>query len=147
MEFSPAPYFELEDEFALQQKISALIRKKIIRCAHDVSEGGLFVTLCESGFQNGLGFSVITSNTIRKDACLFGEGQSRVIMTVNLSDVSAFEAMLHDMPYEKIGVVTAGEVVVDGDFWGDISVWKEKYDTAIENYLSKEEAGSALSSI
>jgi phosphoribosylformylglycinamidine synthase len=31
--------------------------------------------------------------------------------------------------------------------WGMISEWKESYDTAIENYLSKEEAGAALSSL
>ena len=52
-----------------------------------------------------------------------------------------------DFPCEKIGVVSAGEVVIDGDFWGAIEWWKERYDTAIENYLSKEEAGSALASI
>jgi hypothetical protein len=38
-------------------------------------------------------------------------------------------------------------MVVDGDFWGTSDWWQEKYDTAIENHLSKEEAGSALSSI
>lgn len=147
VEYSPAPYFELEEEFALQQKVAELISNKIIRSAHDVSEGGLFITLCESGFSNNLGFSVITNNSIRKDACLFGEGQSRVVVTVSLEDVAAFEAMLKGVAFEKIGVVTSGELVVDGDFWGDISVWKDKYDTAIENYLSKEEAGSALNAI
>ena len=44
-------------------------------------------------------------------------------------------------------MVTSGEIVVDGDFWGTIDWWSEKYDTAIENYLLKEEAGAALSSI
>lgn len=147
VEHSPAPYFELEEEFALQQKIGELISKGMILSAHDVSEGGLFITLCESGFNNGLGFSVITSKTIRKDACLFGEGQSRVVVSVSLEKAAALEASLAGFSFEKTGVVTAGEVVIDGDFWGDINAWKEKYDTAIENYLSKEEAGSALSSI
>jgi phosphoribosylformylglycinamidine synthase len=147
VEFSPAPHFELEEEYSLQQKITELIKKKFIRSAHDVSEGGLFVTLCESGFNNELGFSIITNSTVRKDAFLFGEGQSRVLVSVALDDVKAFESSMKDSPYEKIGVVTSGEMVMDGDFWGTIGWWKEKYDTAIENYLSKEEAGSALSSI
>jgi phosphoribosylformylglycinamidine synthase len=68
-------------------------------------------------------------------------------VSVALDDVKAFESSMKDSPYEKIGVVTSGEMVMDGDFWGTIDWWKEKYDTAIENYLSKEEAGSALSSI
>lgn len=147
IEFSPAPHFELEEEHRLQQKVAELIAKKMIQSAHDVSEGGLFVTLCESGFNNELGFSIITNSTIRKDAFLFGEGQNRVLVSVALDNVQAVEALLKDFPFEKTGVVTSGEIVVDGDFWGTIDWWKEKYDSAIENFLSKEEAGSALSSI
>ncbi len=142
--FSPAPHFDLEDEYKLQQKVLELIAKRLIRSAHDVSEGGLFVTLCESAFTRELGFSVITNNSCRKDAWLFGEGQSRVAVSVALEKVEAFEKAVGDLPFEKIGVVTTGEIVIDGDFWGTIDWWQEKYDTTIENYLSKEEAGSAL---
>jgi phosphoribosylformylglycinamidine synthase len=147
VKFSPAPHFDLEEEHALQRKLSQAISKKMIRSAHDVSEGGLFVTLCESGFNRELGFSVMISNGYRKDAWLFGEAQSRVLVSVELTKVNEFERFLGDFPFEKIGVVTSGEIVVDGDFWGTVDWWKDKYDTAIENYLSKEEAGSALSAI
>ena len=84
---------------------------------------------------------------MRKDAFLFGEAQSRVIVTVPVAKVKEFEAAVGSFPAEKIGVVSSGEIVVDGDFWGTIDWWKDRYDEAIENYLSKEEAGSALSSI
>jgi phosphoribosylformylglycinamidine synthase len=67
-----------------------------------------------------------------------------VIVTVELDKAKEFESLLNDFPFEKIGVVSSGEMVIDGDFWGTIDWWKEKYDTAIENYLSKEEAGMAL---
>ena len=82
MEFSPAPYFDLEEEFSLQQKIAELINKKLIQSAHDVSEGGLFITLCESGFNRELGFTLETKDNLREDAYLFGEGQSRVVVSV-----------------------------------------------------------------
>ncbi len=144
---SPAPHFDLEEEYALQQKISEAISKKLIRSAHDVSEGGLFVTLCESGFHNELGFSVISNNECRKDAWLFGEAQTRVVVSVSLDKVNEFENFLAGIAFEKLGVVTSGEIVIDGDFWGTIDWWQEKYDTSIENYLSKEEAGSALTAI
>ncbi len=145
IEHSPAPYFELEEEFRLQQKIAELIGKKLIRSAHDVSEGGLFITLAEAGFHNELGFSVISKGDIRKDAFLYGEGQGRVVVTVALDGVKDFEQHLDDVPCEKIGVVTSGEIMIDGEFWGSIDWWKDSYDTAIENNLSKEEAGFALS--
>jgi phosphoribosylformylglycinamidine synthase len=147
VEFSPAPYFVLEEEFRLQKKVAELIRKKLIQSAHDISEGGLYVTLCESGFNRELGFTVETNEGTRSDACLFGEGQSRVVVSVKPELVANFENTLGDFPYERIGLVTSGEIMVDGDFWGTIDWWKDEYNTAIENYLSKEEAGSALSSI
>jgi phosphoribosylformylglycinamidine synthase len=145
--FSPAPHFDLEEEFRLQKEVSALIRKRLIHSAHDISEGGLFVNLCESGFPDELGFSILTKGGIRKDAFLFGEAQSRVVVTVAIEKLKEFEKTIKDIPFEKIGVVTTGEIVVDGDFWGTIDWWKDKYDTAIENYLSKEEAGAALNAI
>lgn len=144
---SPAPHFDLDEEFALQQKLKQAISSNMVRSAHDVSEGGLFVTLCESGFNNEFGFSVITNNAFRRDAWLFGESQSRVVVSVALEMVADFEKFLDGFPFEKIGVVTSGDIVVDGDFWGTVDLWKEKYDTAIENYLSREEAGSALTAI
>ena len=147
VKYSPAPYFDLDEEKQLQDKITALISKKIIQSAHDISEGGLFVMLCESGFNNDLGFSIITKDSLRRDAFLFGEGQSRVVVTVALNDISEFESLVGDFPCEKIGVVSGGEIVIDGEFWGGIDWWREKYDTAIETYLQKESAGSALSAI
>jgi len=147
VEYSPAPHFDLEEEYKLQKKLSELISKQFIRSAHDVSEGGLFITLCEAGFNCELGFSIQTKSTVRKDAFLFGEGQSRVAVTVPIDRVEEFEDFIQDFPCEKIGVVSTGEIVVNGDFWGTIDWWKERYDTAIENYLSKEEAGSALAAI
>jgi phosphoribosylformylglycinamidine synthase subunit PurL len=145
--YSPAPHFDMEEEYRLQQILSGLISKKLLQSAHDVSEGGLFVTLCESGFNRETGFSVITNNSCRKDAWLFGESQSRVLVSVAITKVKEFEQTLGNFPAEKIGVVTTGEMVVDGDFWGTIDWWKDRYDTAIENYLSREKAGAALNSI
>ena len=147
MEFSPAPHFDIEEEFNLQKKIADLIRKKLIQSAHDISEGGLFITLSESGFNRELGFSIITNGGLRKDAFLFGESQSRVVVSVAMEKIKSFEKEIGDFPNEKLGVVTHSEIVIDGDFWGTIDWWKEKYDTSIENYLSKDKIGSALNSI
>ena len=113
-----------------------------------MSEGGLFVTLLEAGFHQQLGFDVVAADyRVRKDAQWFGEKQSRVVVTVKPSRLKEVTAALGSQAYEELGVVTAGSVEVDGMDWGAISEWQNKYDTAIENYLSKEEAGSALSAI
>ncbi|MBL0234564.1 MAG: phosphoribosylformylglycinamidine synthase subunit PurL [Chitinophagaceae bacterium] len=148
VEQSPAPLFDLEEELDLQQKLSLLIRKKLIRSAHDISEGGLFVALLESAFPRGLGFDVVANNVnIRKDAQWFGEKQSRILISIKRKDLKEVEELLKGHAWEELGVVTDGSIEVDGMDWGRVEDWKDLYDTAIEKYLAREEAGSALSSI
>jgi phosphoribosylformylglycinamidine synthase len=141
VEYSPVPHFDLEEEYRLQQTVSKLIGSKVIASAHDLSEGGLFVTLCESGFNNELGFKAATSAKVRPDAFWFGESQSRVAVSVSTDNIAAFEKIVKEsgVPFIKVGEVTDGEVMVDGAGWGDIAGWKEKYDTAIERYMQREE--------
>ena len=135
VEFSPAPYFNLDEEFRLHETVSSLISKKLIQSAHDVSEGGLFVTLSESSFTRHLGFNVeMNNNTIRKDAFWFGEAQGRVVVTVNKEDIKIFEKELN-IPFQKLGVVTKNEIIVENESWGNINDWIEKYDNAIGNYF------------
>ena len=69
------------------------------------------------------------------------------MVSVKAGLIEKFENALGDFPHERIGLVTSGEMLVNGDFWGTIDWWQEEYDSAIEDHLSKEQAGSALSSI
>lgn len=148
VEFSPAPHFDLEEEFTLQQKVAALIKAGAIESAHDVSEGGLFVTLIESCFRNNLGVDVAAADaSIRKDGFWFGEAQSRVAVTVKPAKVAAFRKLMGDLPFEELGFVTAGDIEIDGMNFGHIISWKEKYDTAIERLLESTASEQALSAL
>jgi phosphoribosylformylglycinamidine synthase subunit PurL len=139
VEFSPAPHFDMEEEARLQQKVAELISRRLIRSAHDVSEGGLFVTLAESAFPRGLGFDVVADDaTIRKDAYWFGEAQSRVVVSVAASKVEEFRAALGGFPSTELGVVTSGSFEVDGMDWGNVEDWKESYDTAIGTIMASQ---------
>jgi len=120
----------------LQQMLMHLIEKQIISSAHDVSEGGLFVTLCESGFNKGLGFAINTANNIRKDAFLFGEGQSRVVVSISENKKALFEKELYGTTFAQIGVVTDSIVKIDNEDWGTIDSWKNLYDSAIEKIMN-----------
>jgi phosphoribosylformylglycinamidine synthase II len=133
---SPAPHFDLEEEARLQQLVASLISNKLIASAHDVTEGGLFATLAESAFPGNLGFNIQTAGDIRKDAFLFGEAQSRVVVSVAAGQESAFEAAIGQHPYSKLGTVTNGSIIVDGSDWGQVTEWKNQYDNAIQNELS-----------
>ncbi|MBS1666044.1 MAG: phosphoribosylformylglycinamidine synthase subunit PurL [Bacteroidetes bacterium] len=148
IEFSPAPHFELEEELVIQKLVMDLIKRKLVVSAHDVSEGGLFVALVESAFHNQLGFDVVASDAnIRKDAFWFGESQSRVVVSVKAENIDAFKKELGTQPYAELGFVTNGSVELDGQDWGNIFFWKEKYDNAIANLLAATEAEGALGAL
>jgi phosphoribosylformylglycinamidine synthase len=150
VEFSPAPEFDLEQEFQLQQLIAQLIEKQLMQSAHDVSEGGLFVTLIESCFNRGKGFDAKSANQLRKDAFWFGEAQSRVVVSVSEEQLEAFLKLVGNsgIQYSSLGKVTDGSVIIDGEDWGRSDEWKELYNTAIEKHLAKElESEGALGMI
>ena len=149
-EFSPCPYFDLEDEYALQQKLQNLISHNLVVSAHDVSEGGLAITLLESAFNNEVGFEVIAHGAnIRKDAFWFGESQSRVVVSVTMAQDVAFKNALQAaaVPFTLLGKVTPQEICVDGQDWGTIAEWKYKYDNAIGDVLNDHTSEEGLSAI
>jgi phosphoribosylformylglycinamidine synthase subunit PurL len=136
VEYSPAPHFDIEEEFQLQQRLAELIKKKVVVSAHDVSEGGLFITLAESSFPRELGFRV-RSGDVRKDAFWFGEAQSRVVVSVSKAKEAEFLALAKGVEVEKLGVVTGGRFEVDGEDWGHVRDWKDKYDGSLAAHMEK----------
>lgn len=136
---TPAPYFNLEEEFQLHQLVKALIRKKAIVSAHDVADGGLICTLLESGFVNHTGFEINTIADVRKDAFLFGEAQGRVVVSVKAEQVDVFNELVkqYGVPALPLGTVTAGEIMVDGEAWGNIEDYESRYLTSIEQKLEE----------
>ncbi|NCI49269.1 phosphoribosylformylglycinamidine synthase subunit PurL [Sediminibacterium roseum] len=137
-EFSPAPYFDLEEEIAVQHFIASIIKEKMIQSAHDISEGGLAIALLESGFTSNLGFSVNAKTNFRNDAYWFGEAQGRVVVSCTKENAERLKQNAKNSNIEilELGTVTAGNVSVNGENWGAITEWKNKYDTAIENLLN-----------
>lgn len=137
--FSTAPHFDLDEEYHLQQTVATMIQKKMILSAHDVSEGGLFVTMTESCFYHGLGFDIQTDEALRNDAFLFGEAQSRIVVSVTPDNFEHFETELKKahQPFKKLGVVTERKIIINKQDWGDIEQWKSDYDLAIENHFAK----------
>jgi len=128
--------------------LASLIQQNLILSAHDVSEGGLVVTLLESDFPGELGFDVRSAQpSIRRDAYWLGESQSRVLVSVHPALVKDFKAAMGTDPYESLGLVTSGEISVDGENWGNISSWKYRYDTAIEQLLASTASEEALGTL
>ena len=136
---SNVPHFELDTEFALQRGISSIIKKKLVASVHDISEGGLFTCLLESAMTSDLGFVVSTDSNFRKDAYLFGESQSRVVVSVKAEKVADFENHVKSLnvAFRELGKVSNGDLAIDGQDYGQLSDWSALYNTTIENKLEK----------
>ena len=136
---SPAPKFDLDVEYNLQKTITKLIRGNVIESAHDVSNGGLFVTLLESSFTNNLGFEIVSSSEVREDAFLFGEAPSRVVVSVTETGEDAFLDLLKDCetPFMLLGHVTKGRIAVDDKEFGKIDEYKKIYNNSLADKLNK----------
>jgi phosphoribosylformylglycinamidine synthase len=130
---SPAPYFNLEEELAVQQAVLEAIRQGLVRSAHDVSEGGLFITLLESAMPNLLGFDITTDSEIRTDAFLFGEGQGRIVVSVSAAQETRFVDFMatQNVPVTTLGHVTKGELRIDNQSFGFVKDLKDVYDNAL----------------
>ncbi len=135
---TPAPHFNLDEEFNVQNSVKSIIKSGLIQSAHDVSDGGVFISLLESAIQGNIGFEINSVPGIRKDAFLFGEGQSRVVVSAEASKAASLEAELKksNTPFTKLGTVKGSKVVIDGTDHGSVSEFAIDYNTSIESKLN-----------
>jgi phosphoribosylformylglycinamidine synthase len=134
---SPAPYFDLDKEFAMQNVIKGLIKFELVNAVHDISDGGLFIALIEMSIPRNLGFDIVTDSEIREDAFLFGEGQGRAVVSVNEDCEDQFIEFMMDsgVNFTLLGHVTKGKLMVDDEHFGFIQEAKELYNNALSKRL------------
>ena len=135
---SSTPIFDLDKEFLLQKELYSLIKSEMIISAHDVSNGGLFMTLLESAMVNNKGFNINCSDLIRKDAFLFGEAPSRVVISVKSSEKGNFQEAMksYSTEYNLIGNVIDHNIIVDDINFGSTAEFKNIYDNSLSNSLN-----------
>jgi len=117
-----APYFDIDEEIRLQECLLELIRAGKVNSAHDVSEGGLAVSIVESvitsDFRNvGCEITLPKMEDLRIDFQLFGEEQSRILVSAKPEDATAIEknAREHMMQCTLLGKVTSKATITFGD--------------------------------
>ena len=145
------PALDLAAERALQQLLVALSEERLVRSAHDCSDGGIAVTLAECCFDTaGMGAEVeidrvrvAGNDAVNVAAALFGESASRVVIGVAPDDVTAVlqRAAAASVPAKVIGrtggnrlrIAVAGETVIEVSVGEAERVWL----SAIAKYFVK----------
>ena len=135
---SPAPFFDLDEEYQVQQSVKALIKGGLVQSANDVSDGGLFVTLVESALAQNLGFEIFSEKNVRKDAFLFGESQSHIVVSLKKESESETISLLKDLntKFTKLGFVTGSEFKIDNETFLTVADAHELSYNSLEKHLN-----------
>jgi phosphoribosylformylglycinamidine synthase len=132
LEGGAVPKVEAAAARCLFTALHAAMVQGLVRACHDLSEGGLAVALAEMAFAGGLGATVDLRSAPRRgwDApgsdtaysphaanlvLLFSESNSRFLCEVEPERAAAFESVLQDVPYARLGTVSAAAWL---EIWG-----------------------------
>lgn len=114
-----APYLDLDEEKALQATLLKAIKQGLLRSAHDCSEGGLGVTLsesCISDKENMVGAQIDGLDLdMRDDFLIFGEAQSRVVVSCDPKDVDKIEKIAKEnkTAFKVIGKTGGDSLIIE----------------------------------
>lgn len=139
-----SPSIDLDEEKKIQETLLNLIRKGLIKSAHDISEGGIVSALAECCIINQekqIGCEVEIPIKSRKDFSLFSESQSRVIISTSESNSNQLELELKQsgIKFHKLGVVKGDTLKVKDLFEIELNILSEIYFNTIPKIMSGEE--------
>ena len=122
-----------------KKTLRKLIKKGLIKSAHNISRGGLFVALLESAISGNLGFTLETDQNFRKDAYLFGESQNRIVVTVEEGNEDKMVNYLNsrNVPFSSLGEVVEDKIVIDNEDYGTLEEWKNIYEQQLQQKIEE----------
>jgi len=140
---SGTPPFSLADECALHSLLRELRGRVCVESLQDVSDGGLFTALLECALPGRLGFDGVSEPGIRADAFWFGEAQGRAVLSVDPLEEELLLRYLQsaNLPWRRIGVVTGGEIWLDGQGYRDIHHFAALYENSLNDTMDADERG------
>jgi phosphoribosylformylglycinamidine synthase len=116
VEAGAPPAIDLAAEKRLIGLLVALAREGQLQSAHDVSDGGLAVTLAESCFaSNGLSAEISLKSKEPDEVALFGERGARAVVSVTPENVAAVRriAAQYEVAAVEVGRVASGEFRIE----------------------------------
>jgi phosphoribosylformylglycinamidine synthase len=140
------PMIDLGREKIVHDTCLEAIRAGIIRSAHDCSEGGLGVTLaecCISNKERRFGATIYLESPMRKDALLFGESQSRIIVSLDENNLPLLQRIADSKgsPLKLLGRVGNNKLTINinGDVIIGLEIERiaERWGDRFEAFLKK----------
>ncbi len=127
------PTVSFEAERRLHAAMLDSIGKGVLRCAHDVSDGGLLIALAESALYGGHGIRCPgIVGPVSREAAYFGESQGRIVVSVLPRRVPELQKLMttHHVPLQAIGVVGGEDLQVGSDIRISLESLRQAWETA-----------------
>ncbi len=129
-----SPRIDIGLEKRVQQACRRAIEQGLVASAHDCSEGGLAVALAECSIQGGVGFTGDFSVPDRWDAALFGERQSRIMVSLpeDQWDAIASLALGLEVPVAILGYTGGDRFRLNGNVDLPVSQISDVWNKGLE---------------
>ena len=143
LEEGPSPSVDLLTEKMRGEFVRAAIRSGEITACHDVSDGGLAVTLAEMCMASSKGMKVDVQGAY-VHAALFGEDQSRYVLTMPQSYANMFAANAEGsgVYFSRLGTVDGDRLTIGKSVSLSVSEMTAVHEAWLPSYMEGETDGS-----
>jgi len=136
------PWVDLSLEQRLHKVCLKAITEGLIASAHDISEGGLAIALAECCItrpEGALGAVIDLEPAMRADAFLFGESQSRILVSLERRHLARLRDIAAAAPFDiqVLGEVRGRRLRIHPHVDVDVSELREAWTTALPRYMDK----------
>ena len=134
----PPPEINLFNEKNNGLLIKRLITEKLVNSVHDISSGGILVTLCEMCIAGKIGAKIkVPQNNLGIHEYLFGEDQSRYIIEVSKKNKNEVSKILEEnnIYYDIIGMTQNDRISLENEFDVKLSELDELNTFWFRNYF------------
>ena len=138
------PAIDMAHEASVQRAVRRLVGEGVVASAHDCSDGGLAVAIAECCIAGGMGFRGDFSMSGRWDAALFGECQSRVVVSVPSAKLAGFERVCRDegVPWTPLGRCGGGSLAIGDRVDVPVSELDDAWRNALERAVTQSDSES-----
>ena len=136
----PPPEINLFNEKNNGETVLSLIKKNLIKSAHDVSLGGIITALAKMCIKGKIGIKIKKPNyLINQFEYLFGEDQGRYIVEIEKNDYNKVIEILNksSVHYDELGIVTEKDMIIDDRSKVTIDELIASNTNWLTNYMSK----------
>ncbi|MCI0440581.1 MAG: phosphoribosylformylglycinamidine synthase subunit PurL, partial [Chloroflexi bacterium] len=136
------PTLDIEKEVAVQRACRRLIAEGIVKSAHDCSDGGLAVALAECCIAGNVGMKADFPNKGRWDAALFGEGQSRIVVSLSQDRLRELGRICESegVAWTMLGATGGDALSLGNSLSLPVSQMADRWTNAIERIVSQSSA-------